>query len=95
MSNEAKIFATLVIEGKGEYQICEPTFDVYAKAIQRLQVNAGDLNHVQAGKIIFDSCYIGNNGPLEEIISDTVLHVSLCFKASNLIDVFAVELKKK
>jgi hypothetical protein len=87
---EKKPYAVISIEGKGDFHIAKPPFLVYAPALNKLLME--DI--VGAGKVIFDACYLGNNGALAEIMIDSILYGSLCVKAAEEIDIYRGELKK-
>lgn len=76
------------------YELTEPTFSVMSLALQKLMNQTGEINLVGAGKIIFDGCYKGNSGKLDEIQKDVKLYISLCLKCAELVEVYEGELKK-
>jgi hypothetical protein len=91
---ETKPYGTITIEGFGDFNIAKPTFEVYAAACSRLTTSRTDPDAVKAGKVIFDSCYLGNNLSLEEIQKNPALYVSICLVAVQDIEIFEGELKK-
>jgi len=86
---------TINIEGKGVFELAEPTFDIYALALRRLINKDGAFDPTNAGKVIFDGCYKNNNIPLEKIADDVKLYVSLCMKSSEILEVLQGDIKKK
>jgi hypothetical protein len=79
---------------KISYELIEPTFSVMSLALQKMLKSTGEVNLIDAGKIIFDGCYKGNSGKLEEIQKDVKLYISLCLKCAELVEVYEGELKK-
>ncbi len=77
-----------------KFELSEPTFEVYSVALRELY-SKGKADVIAAGKIIFDACYKGNCGTLEEIMSDVKLYISLCAAASSEVELLDCELKKK
>jgi len=89
---EEKIIIELMIEDKKEvFEMCQPTFDVKAKAIETLISLDGAVHMIKAGQIIFDACYLGD---LMEVKKDDDIYISVCTKAAELVKLYEGELKK-
>lgn len=84
---------TIEIKEKS-YELVEPTFNVMSLALQKMLKSTGEVNLIDAGKIIFDGCYKNNQEKLEEIQKDVKLYISLCLKSAELVEVYEAELKK-
>jgi len=86
-----KASRTIICEGK-EYDLCEPTFDVYGMSMNKYLSGSGELDYIGAGRILFDACYIGSD--LDVIQEDKHLYAALCLQASKIIEFKSAELKK-
>jgi len=80
---------------KIDYELVDPTFSVMSLALQKMLKSTGEINIVEAGKIIFDGCYKAGEVKLSDIQKDVKLYISLCMKAAELVEVYEGELKKK
>lgn len=87
---EQKPAFTVVVKGN-EYPLCEPTFDIQAKALTKYMFGDG-IDPVASGKIIFDGCYLGKD--LEEIQKDNALYANICLQAAKVVEIYEGELKK-
>jgi hypothetical protein len=76
------------------YELIEPNFNIMSLALQKMLKSTGEINLIDAGKIIFDGCYKANEGKLEEIQKDVKLYISLCLKCAELVEVYEADLKK-
>ena len=70
----------------------EPDFEIYGLAQAEGMMPNGKFNEVAAGKLVFDIC--AQEGDIEEIKKDTKTYVSAAWKAYDLINIYATELKK-
>jgi len=87
-----KIIIELMVEDKKEtFELCQPTFDVKAKAIETLISFDGAMHMIKAGQVIFDACYLGD---LIEVKKDDDIYISVCTKAAELVKLYEGELKK-
>ncbi len=85
----------MIIEVKGKsYELVEPTFQVMSLALQKMLKSTGEVNLIDAGKIIFDACYKPDEVKLADIQKDVKLYISLCLKSAELVEVYEAELKK-
>lgn len=91
--DSVNVFAVITIEGFGDYHIAEPTFEVYAVAVRKM-IGKGEPDLVSAGKVVFDSCYLNNNGALVDIQKNRTLYSSICFHTASAVEVLDGELKK-
>ena len=73
------------------YELTEPTFAIYSLALQKMLKSSGEINLIDAGKIIFDGCF---KGKLDEVQKDVKLYISLCLKCAELVEVYEADLKK-
>ena len=92
--SEQKVYAVLDMKEKGIFNICQPTFEVYAIALRKMVTQDREVDTVMSGRVIFDSCYLGNNGTLEEIQKDPLLYASICMAAAEDLTIYQGELKK-
>jgi len=83
-----------IIVKEKNYELAEPTFNVYSLALQKMLKSTGEVNLIDAGKVIFDGCYKGNQGKLDEVQKDVKLYISLCLKCAELVEVYEADLKK-
>lgn len=77
------------------FELTKPTFDVISQAVSALYSIGGQVDTIGAGKVIFDSCYLGNQGTLEEIQLIADLYAGLCAKCSDKAELAYVDYKKK
>ena len=79
-----------------EFELSEPTFDVISLALSSVYTEGGKIDTMSSGKVVFDACYLGNQGTLEEIQKLTTLYLSLCSKCyHSIVDIADIEYKKK
>jgi len=91
-SKEKIIIELIIDENKETFELCEPTFEVKAKALEALIGGAdGTIHLINSGRIIFDACYTGE---LIEVKKDEDVYVSVCMKAAELVKLYEGELKK-
>ena len=81
----------IILINEIEYELSEPTFQVMSLALQKMLKSTGEINLIDAGKIIFDGCY---KGKLDEVQKDVKLYISLCLKSAELVEVYEAEIKK-
>ena len=84
----------IIVIKKKNYELVEPTFSIMSLALQKMLKSTGEVNIVEAGKIIFDGCYKAGEIKLADIQKDVTLYISLCMKAAELVEVYEAELKK-
>jgi len=77
----------------GEYKckLSEPTRHELKIAYAKLMRMTGELNLVEAGEILLNSCWISGDA---EIKKNDDLFISACLKAAELIEVKEASLKK-
>ena len=79
-----------------EFELSEPTFDVIKMALSAIYTEGGIIDTMQSGKVVFDACYKGNQGALEEIQAYPTLYSSLCSKCyHSVVEIADIEYKKK
>ena len=79
-----------------EFELSEPTFDVISAALSAVNGIGGNIDVLASGKVVFDACYKGNQGELEEIQKYSTLYTSLCSKCYHeVVDIADIEYKKK
>lgn len=79
-----------------EFELSEPTFEVISLALSSVYTEGGAIDTMSSGKVIFDACYVGNQGDLDEIKKLTTLYLSLCSKCyHSIVDIADIEYKKK
>ena len=78
------------IEGK-DYELSNPenNFDVYSQALSKFI-----FDRVAAGKIIFDSCYLGGAESLVEIQNNVKLYSNICLYCASIVELMEGEIKK-
>ncbi|HIL03410.1 MAG TPA: hypothetical protein EYG05_02940 [Candidatus Thioglobus autotrophicus] len=81
---------TIVIEGKN-YELANPenNFEVYSQALSKSL-----FDRITAGKIIFDSCYLGGAEGLVEIQNNVKLYSNICLYCASIVDFMEGEVKK-
>ena len=77
------------------FELIKPTFEVLALSCTSLHNEGGQYDPVAGGKVIFDACYMGNQGELTEIQGFAELYVGLCAKCSGEAELAYVDYKKK
>lgn len=80
---------------KFSFELANPSFEVISQACASLYTVGGQFDAVGAGKVVFDSCYLGNQGTLEEIQQIAYLYAALCAKCSDKAELAYVDYKKK
>ena len=77
-----------------EYNLIDPTFNVIGKAMGKIASSPDNL--FEAGKLIFDACYLQNNEKLSDLQENknAKLYATLCLNAAGLLDLYEAELKK-
>lgn len=79
-----------------EFKLTSPTFEVISSALKKVYGEGGGIDMASAGKVVFDSCYLGNQGSLDEIQKHNTLYASLCIKCYHeVVDIAHIEYKKK
>ncbi len=100
-TGELKMVTDAILDGFDKdcetfsFELVKPTFDVISQAVGALYGTGGNIDTIGAGKVIFDSCYIGNQGSLEEIQLLSELYAGLCAKCSDRAELAYVNYKKK
>lgn len=77
------------------FELAKPTFAVISQAVAALYGVGGQINTMEAGKVIFDACYLGNQGDLIDIQSLAELYAGLCANCSDKAELAYVDYKKK
>ena len=75
-----------------KYELCEPSFEVMALAMQEYLSGDGKLNLVGAGKVVFDGCYIGKD--IDEIQKEIYIYANICLKCARIVEFLEVDIKK-
>jgi len=79
-----------------EFELSNPTFEVLSVALGAIYATGGNLDVMSSGKVVFDACYTGNQGELEEIQKHASLYISLCSKCyHSIVEIADIEYKKK
>lgn len=100
-TGELKMVTDAVIEGFDKdcetfvFELAKPTFEVISQAVGALYGVGGTIDTIGAGKVIFDSCYLGNQGELSEIQQLAELYAGLCANCSDKAELAYVNYKKK
>jgi hypothetical protein len=77
------------------FELVKPTFEIISQAVSALYGVGGQVDTIGAGKVIFDGCYIGNQGELSEVQGFAELYAGLCAKCSDKAELAYVDYKKK
>lgn len=80
---------------KFEFELVSPTFEVISEALKSLYSSGGDVDTIKSGAVMFNACYTGNQGSLEEIREHSALYTSLCAKCAETVEIAHIEFKKK
>lgn len=100
-TGELKMVTDAIIDGFDKdcetfvFELTKPTFEVISAAVGALYGVGGNVDTIGAGKVIFDSCYLGNQGDLSEIQQLPELYAGLCAKCSDKAELAYVNYKKK
>lgn len=81
---------TVEIEGNG-YEISNPenNFEVYSQALSKVL-----YDRIGAGKLIFDSCYLGGAEELVKIQNNVKLYSNICLWCASIVEIMEGEIKK-
>jgi len=77
------------------FELTNPTFEVLSAGMSSMFTTGGKLDLMGAGAAVFDSCYLGNQGELIDIMNFPALYAGLCQKCGDLVNSAYTEFKKK
>lgn len=78
-----------------DFELIEPTFQVLSEAMKALYSSGGEVDTIRSGAVVFDACYLGNEGMLEDIKKHASLYLSLCAKCAEKVEIAYIDFKKK
>ena len=91
MAENGKKAAYEIEVGGKKCKLSEPTRYVLKVVYSKLLKSNGDLNLVEAGEIILNSCWVSGD---KEIKDDDSLFIAACLSAAELIETKEAKLKK-